>query len=256
MPNYNIVLQEAPDVGEELSPELIRLRDRAKIFASAAKSRRTREAYSKSWAQFEEWCRDHGVTSLPADPIAVASYVAHLAEEGIRPTSINLSLVAVSQAHKLMGFSSPTTSSAVRETLKGVRREIGTATRQASPLLPEHIRRIVDTLGDDPIGLRDRALLLIGFAGASIAWPENAFYPTPTYDIMPEIDPNMEIFVQPSRKASAGRRRRSYMTSQTAFVRAILCIWGPRSILTNVGNGERYEKERIFHSSSWIRVCR
>ena len=111
MPNENIVLQEVPDIGEELSPELIRLRDRAKIFASAAKSKRTREAYSKAWAQFEEWCRDHGVTSLPADPIVVAAFVTYLAEEGIRPTSIDLALTAVSQAHKLSGFSSPTTSS-------------------------------------------------------------------------------------------------------------------------------------------------
>ena len=166
MPNENIVLKTGPGAGEELSPELIRLRDQAKIFASGAKSRRTREAYSKAWAQFEEWCRDHGVTSLPADPVLVAAFVTYLAEEGIRPTSIDLALVAISQAHKLSGHDSPTTSSAVRETLKGVRREVGTATRQVAPLLPEHIRRIVDTLGGDPIGLRDRALLLIGFAGA------------------------------------------------------------------------------------------
>jgi len=74
--------------------------------------------------------------------------------------------VAISQAHKLSGHETPTSSAIVRETLKGIRRHIGTATTQKKPLVVEHIRRICDCLGDHLADVRDRALLLIGFAGA------------------------------------------------------------------------------------------
>jgi integrase len=42
----------------------------------------TRKAYRQHWARFEEWCRDHDMIPLPASPITVASFIAHLAETG------------------------------------------------------------------------------------------------------------------------------------------------------------------------------
>jgi integrase len=54
----------------------------------------------------------------------------------------------------------------VREVVKGLRRRVGVAQRQVSPIIVEHLRRIVEHLPDTPAGLRDRALLLVGFAGA------------------------------------------------------------------------------------------
>ncbi len=115
MPKNNIVLEQIERSGQMPSHGLVRLQEHAQVFATNAKSESTRRAYRQQWERFEEWCRDHGVTTLPALPITVASYIAYLAEEGIRPSSIDLALVAISQAHKLSGHESPTRSSIVRE---------------------------------------------------------------------------------------------------------------------------------------------
>jgi integrase len=54
----------------------------------------------------------------------------------------------------------------VRSTVKGIRRSKGTTQRQAAPATVPILRRLIDTCGDDLMGIRDRALLLLGFAGA------------------------------------------------------------------------------------------
>jgi site-specific recombinase XerD len=150
----------------EPSTEVERLFESAKKHASYAKSENTKKAYRSDWRQFEEWAAEHQVEQLPAKPEAVAAYVVHLAEQGRKPASIERALVAISQAHKLAGFyPSPTSSAAVLETFKGIRRQMKTAQRQAAPLLVEHLRRIVEVLPDNLAGTRDRALLLLGFAG-------------------------------------------------------------------------------------------
>jgi integrase len=50
--------------------------------------------------------------------------------------------------------------------MRGIRRSLGTAPRKKAPATPERIISMALAAGDDMKGLRDRALLLIGFAGA------------------------------------------------------------------------------------------
>ena len=73
--------------------------------------------------------------------------------------------MAISQAHKMANYDSPTSNAAVRETLKGYKRQVGTAPNQKAPLTVEHLRRMLESLPNSLIGSRDRALLLLGFAG-------------------------------------------------------------------------------------------
>jgi site-specific recombinase XerD len=140
--------------------------DRAKVRAAEAKSKNTKRAYRSDWKSFETWCIGNSVAALPAAPEVVAAYVTHLAEVGRKTSSIDRALVSISQAHKMSGHNpSPTSSAAVRETLKGIKRHLGTAPNQKAPLLVEHLTRIVELLGDSLKDKRDKALLLVGFAG-------------------------------------------------------------------------------------------
>jgi integrase len=75
-------------------------------------------------------------------------------------------LVSISRAHETMGVHNPTGSPLVRATMHGIKRTFGIAQRQAKPLLADDIRRIIGGMGKRPKDVRDRALLLIGFAGA------------------------------------------------------------------------------------------
>jgi len=75
-------------------------------------------------------------------------------------------MVSIAQAHKRAGHLSPTTDERVRLVNAGIRRVHGVAPRQVRPVVTEDLRRMVATCGDDPAGVRDRALLLLGFAAA------------------------------------------------------------------------------------------
>src|SRR5205085_6571488 len=97
-----------------------------------------------------------------------ALYIADLAER-CKVATIERRLAALSQAHQLAGYPSPTKDEHVRTVLKGIRRvaaERGIRQRQAAPAVTQVIRAMVATLDSDPCGIRDRALLVLGFAGA------------------------------------------------------------------------------------------
>src|SRR5262249_49213134 len=70
------------------------------------------------------------------------------------------------KAHQARGVPNPTRSELVRTTLRGIKRARRCAQRQAKPLLREDLFLVLDAMGDGPKDIRDRALLLIGFAGA------------------------------------------------------------------------------------------
>ena len=75
-------------------------------------------------------------------------------------------LVAIGQAHTVRGFPNPTTTDLVRLTMRGIRRTYGVPQRRAAALTTDDILSITSLLGNALVDLRDRALLLVGFAGA------------------------------------------------------------------------------------------
>jgi integrase len=102
---------------------------------------------------------------LPAAADGVAAYIAHCARN-LQPGSIQRRLNAIAEAHKAAGLDSPTQAGLVRITMKGIRRTLGTAPVQKAPAMTGDIRAMVDASDDGLIDLRDRALILLGFAGA------------------------------------------------------------------------------------------
>jgi len=103
---------------------------------------------------------------LPAGLETVALYLAALAATH-RPATMTRRLTAITKAHQIAGHPSPATMQqpAVSETLKGIRRTLGTAQQIKAPLLTADVRRMVEALPENLAGRRDRALLLLGFAG-------------------------------------------------------------------------------------------
>lgn len=139
---------------------------RARDYAGQAKAPNTLRAYRSDWGHFTAWCAEHGLESLPAAPETVALYLTQLAEAGRKASTLQRRLSAISQAHQAAGQASPTQHAAVRATWAGIRRALGTAAAGKAPALTETVRAMVGALPDTLGGLRDRALLLLGFAGA------------------------------------------------------------------------------------------
>jgi len=139
--------------------------ERAREFARQSKAEHTLRGYRSDWSEFCAWCEGQSVGPLPASPEVVASYIAACAER-LKVGSIQRRLNAISEAHKAMGLESPTSAGLVRNVMKGIRRAMGTATKQKAPALTDDIRAMVAATDDGLIGARDRALILLGFAGA------------------------------------------------------------------------------------------
>jgi integrase len=105
------------------------------------------------------------LTALPATPEGVAAFIAERADH-LKVGSIQRRLNAITEAHRAMGLESPTHSAIVRNVLKGIRRTHGTAEAQKAAALTDDIRAMVAATDTGLIGARDRALILLGFAGA------------------------------------------------------------------------------------------
>ena len=139
----------------------------AQRFVRAAKAPSTLRAYTSDWCHFVDWCGEHDFQALPATPDTVALYLAALARTH-RPGTITRRLTAISKAHRAQGMPTPATVSelAVGETLKGIRRSLGTAQKAKLPLLTADLLQVLAHLPSGLAGARDRALLLVGYAGA------------------------------------------------------------------------------------------
>lgn len=143
-------IREGKNEVPELVKELIR----------EAHSQNTRRAYQSDLRAFRKWGGD-----VPTTPHELARYIA---EEGQRlhPSTIQRRLAALSVAHRLTGGSGhPTHHPLVKAALRGLQRLSGVAQDQAAPLMVEDLWSILDRTGKGIRDQRDRALLLVGFAG-------------------------------------------------------------------------------------------
>ena len=134
-------------------------------YIKASKAENTLRGYQSDWRDFCAWCELHGLCPLPAAAEAVAAYIAECAGH-LKPGSIQRRLNAIAEAHKAAGLDTPTHNALVRNTMKGIRRTLGTAPAQKAAALTADIRTMTEAAGDGTIGARDRALILLGFAGA------------------------------------------------------------------------------------------
>lgn len=142
--------------------------ERAKAYGRAAKSFSTRREYARDWIDFEHYCQSRSLVALCAEPQTIARYVATLAGV-LTIATIRRRVVAISQVHQERGFETPTAHKIVREVVAGIANTHGSAVRQKEALTLDLLRAVLLTLQRDRNALkvtRDRALLLLGFAGA------------------------------------------------------------------------------------------
>jgi site-specific recombinase XerD len=144
-----------------LGPDLAAAIDLAK----AEKAASTRKACGTDFRLFEAWCATRSVAALPAAPETVAAYLAANAGTS-KASTLGRRIAAIRYAHKLAAHPLPTDAEGVKATMRGIRRTHGSARVRKAPALAGKVIGMVATAPDKLAGLRDRALLLIGFGGA------------------------------------------------------------------------------------------
>ncbi len=109
----------------------------------------TRKVYAAAWKRFEDWAREAGVRSLPADPVTVAVYLVHRDAQGLSLASLAMDRKAISFFHRNCGLPTPTTKEEVRMTMAGVRNRAAARgriePRQARGLREAGLQAIIDT---------------------------------------------------------------------------------------------------------------
>jgi len=147
---------------------------KARDYASKATADNTNTAYAKDWAHFASWCRRRGADPLPAsmvaDPRLIALYITECASptNGASPlavSTIERRLSGLSWNFQQRGFFLDRKDRHIASVLAGIKRQHARPPQQKEALLSDDIIRMLDTLDFSLMGLRDRAILLFGFAG-------------------------------------------------------------------------------------------
>ncbi len=149
----------------DLSVSYLDAVEAAREYLAAEKAPATRRGYRSDVAIFVAWCQARGLPPLPAAPETLAAFLADQAKTGSKLATLRRRVAAIAYAHEAAGHEPPQ-SRLVKSTMQGIARTIGAAKQQKAPVTAERLRDMVKHCDDTLRGLRDRALLLLGFAGA------------------------------------------------------------------------------------------
>jgi integrase len=148
-----------------LSPQAALATAQAQEYQDKADAAATRRAYEADAKAYEAWCAAVGFIAFPAAPDVVGAYLAS-AGEGYAHSTLRRRIAGIARASALRGAPLDTRHPAIRETLRGIATQHGSAQRKSAALTTDEVVRLIAVCADDLTGVRDRALLLVGFAGA------------------------------------------------------------------------------------------
>jgi integrase len=160
--NFNLSDPKNPVSGQPLTMFAINCTaafNKVQEYCRASLAENTRKAYLSDLDHFTAW---GGL--IPAGQETVAAYLADHAEKLSVATLVRRT-ASISKAHEARNFQNPCRSELVRATMRGIKRRFGYAQNQAQALIREDLFLALDAMGDSAKDARDRALLLIGFAG-------------------------------------------------------------------------------------------
>lgn len=156
---------EAPSPALATDPRLTRLTETAKGYARAARSENTARAYDSDWRRFASWLRRNGFSETPPDPQTVGLWLAAEAEAGVSVATLDRRLCGLSWRYRQMGAPLDTADRHISTVLAGIRRKHARPPVQKEAIFADELLAMLATLEMDLRGLRDRAILALGFAG-------------------------------------------------------------------------------------------
>jgi site-specific recombinase XerD len=156
-----LTVVEEPALPAELTATL----ELAADFAKASKAKATQAAYESDFRIFQSWCRPRGLNALPATAESLCAFLADQATLGKRASTLGRRLAAVRYFHRAAGHETPTGDEKVKAVLSGIRRTIGAAPVRKKAATSDLVLGMVPR-GHSLRELRNRAILLLGFAGA------------------------------------------------------------------------------------------
>ena len=172
VPDSNALVAETPP-DSALPAHLEHLASRARTYVEAASSINTRKAYASDWKHFAAWCRRSGLSPLPPHPQTIGLYItacaSGTAERGRRANSVSTierRLSSLSWNYSQRGLTLDRKDRHIATVMAGIRNSHARPPVQKEAVLSDHLIAMLETLDRGILrGMRDRAMLLVGYAG-------------------------------------------------------------------------------------------
>jgi len=178
-------------------------RARIEHYLTSSRAAGTRRVYASCWQHWLAYCAGSGQSALPATAEGLADYLSAEASAGAAPGTLQVRLSAIGSMHRARKLDDPTKSEGIRLLMSGIRRAHGVAQRKAAPVTRDRLRAFVGMWTTRTLtGLRNRAMLLAGFAGAM---RESELAKIEVQDIQWQDDGSAMILIRKSKTDQEGR---------------------------------------------------
>lgn len=141
------------------------LAEKAQHYMQCCKSERTREIYKVGWDCFVIWCVDRNLSFLPANLETVIAYLVEKATV-LKMSTLDLRILSIRDAHRVIGKPLFDPHDIIARTMRGIRNTHGVPEIRKCPIMLEDLKGMVNSLGSSMLDLRNKAILLLTFAGA------------------------------------------------------------------------------------------
>ena len=145
------------------------LQEETLLNLQSSKAINTVRAYKSDFRDFGLFCSQNGFKSLPSEPKVVSLYLTHLSTKDVKMSTIKRRLISIGVIHKLKGHYIDTKHPSIIENVMGIKRRKGSTQNGKKPLLINSLKDIINVIDEQKKAeikkLRDRSIILIGFAG-------------------------------------------------------------------------------------------
>ena len=164
-----------------------------------SKAENTLRAYQSDFRDFSSFCAKNGFSSMPSQPRIIALYITHMSKSS-KFSTLKRRIASISVIHKLKGHYLDTKHPIIMENLHGIKRTLGSRQKAKKPLLINDLKILIKVITEEKSKLRDKALILIGFAGG--------FRRSELVNIMYEdvefVDEGVKILIKRSKTDQSG----------------------------------------------------
>lgn len=141
--------------------------EKIKFYIQNSKSKNTQKSYSADWKHFTDWCKINHRSPLPANAGTVCLYLSELSETH-KYSTLRRRISSINQAHRFKKLTPPGREIEVQSLMEGIKREKGSRQDPKKALMLQFLPALIQKVDTSSlIGIRDKAILLLGFALAS-----------------------------------------------------------------------------------------
>ncbi len=168
----------------------------------SSKSKNTLRAYKADISSFNKFCQNFNMASLPANPRTISLYITELSKDS-KLSTIKRKMAAIKVTHKMAGKHIDFTHPIISENLNSIKKQLGTFQKSKKPISTEDLKKIISAINlekEIKIRLRNKAIVLIGFAGAFRRSELVAL----EYDDLEFVNEGLKIFIKRSKTDQSG----------------------------------------------------